>query len=223
MVPLAVHLHQVPGVVAAGVAGDGHVGDTGGIQQDFEGLGVAAAHGGPLQQGPLGLVGDKGHIADVHPVVVVAVGDQVVVEGLDHLVVAHIAGDQLIHHPLGLRQGRVGDVAPVAVGHRGDGDGAAGVVHRQGLGDLSVLLIGVQVGNAVGIFPVQVGDLQGQLFRLGCLQPEGTDINGGLPVQKSGGDGQGGSSLVAQHRLLLGRLASQLLPQAVDHIGAGAV
>ena len=225
VVPRSVHLHQVPGVVAPGIAGDGLVGDTCGVQHGLVGLGIARADGGSLQQSPLGLMGDKGHISDVHPVVVVAVGDQIVVEGLDHLVVAHAGGDQLVRHPLGLRQGRIGDIAPVAVGHRGDGDGAAGVVHRQGLGDLPVLLVGVQVCNTVGVFPVQVGDLQGQLFRLGGLQSEGANVDGGLPVQKSGGDGQSGPGLVAQRRrLLLLRLPiAQLLPQAVDHIGAGTV
>ena len=109
------------------------------------------------------------------------------------------------------------------VGHRTDRDGAVGVVHRQSLGNLPVLFVGVQMGDPVGIFTVHIGDLQGQLLRLRGLQAEFTDVDGGLPVQKSGGDGQGGSSLVAQHRLLLGHLASQLLPQAVDHIGAGAV
>ena len=229
VVPLPVHLHQVPGVVAAGIAGDGHAGDAGGVQHGLVGLGVAGTDGGPIQQGTLGLVGDEGHVADVHPVVVVAVGDQVVVEGLDHVVVAHAGGDELAHHPVGLGQGRVGDVAPVAFRHRGDGDGAGGVVHRQGLGDLPVLLIGVQAGDLVGVGPVQVGDLPGQLFRLRGLQVEGTDVDGGFPVQKAGGDGQGGPLLVGEgglFQLRLGLLRDhavpQLLPQAVDHVGPGA-
>ena len=33
-------------------------------------------------------------------------------------------------------------------------DGGAGIVHRQGLVNLSVLLIGVQTGDAVGVGPV---------------------------------------------------------------------
>ena len=222
MIPLAVHLHQVPGVIAPGVAGNGLIGNTGGVQHSFVGLGIAGADGGPLQQGSLGLMGDEGHIPGVHPVVVVAVGNQVVVEGLDHLVVAHAAGDQLIHHPLGLLLGLVGDVAPVMVRHRTDGDGAVGVVHRQGLGNLPVLFIGVQMGDTVGIFPVHIRDLQGQLLRLGCFQVESADVDGGLPVQKTGGNGQSGSGFVAQDRLLQ-LLVSQLLPQTIDHIGAGAV
>ncbi len=53
-----------------------------------------------------------------------------------------------------------------------------------------------------GLAPFQAGNLLCQLLRLGGLQAKGADVNGGLPVQKAGGDGQGGPLPVVQDRLL---------------------
>ena len=159
-------------------------------------------------------------------------------EGLGHIIVAHVRRNHLGHDPLRLSSGLLADGLPG--GSCARAGGCDKVDHTDGLGLLTRVLVAADHRDAEWVLPVYVCNLPGGLQKLVGVDVVGSHVNADLPLQEAVYKsrlgrlqiGQGGGIPGGVLRYFCGaggpvRLGislgapGHLLPDAVDHVGAG--
>ena len=97
VVPRAVDLHQIPAMIAT--AGK-FTGNPGRLQHERIGLGIAVTYGGTVNQRTVTGVGGGRQRVGIQAHIILAVEYQIVVQGLDDIVIAHLRSHDLLNDPL---------------------------------------------------------------------------------------------------------------------------